>query len=164
MSLGLSVLTAIHVLISLIGIAAGFVVMFGWLTGRRLDGWTTAFLSTTILTSVTGFFFPYHHFLPSHALGIITLVVSPIACYALYSRRLAGGWRHTYVITASIALYLNVFVLVAQLFMKVPALKALAPTGKEGPFKAAQLAVLILFVVLTTFSAIRFRGEQLRTA
>jgi len=159
----LSMVTFVHVLLSVAGIPAGFVVMYGLLTAKRLDGWTATFLWTTVLTSVTGFFFPLHRLLPSHILGIISLVLLPIAIYARYSRQLAGGWRRIYVITAAMALYLNVFVLVVQLFQKVPPLKALAPTQTEGPFKASQLAVLAIFIVLTTLAAIRFRDEQMRT-
>jgi len=164
MSSGLAVFTFIHVLLSLAGILAGFVVVFGFLTAKRLDGWTAVFLSTTVLTSVTGFLFPVHKFMPSHAVGIISLIALAIAIFARYFRRLAGSWRRSYVITGVIALYLNVFVLVAQLFQKVPALKAIAPTQSESPFKIAQLMVLILFVVLGILSTRRFRIEQLRTA
>jgi hypothetical protein len=160
MILGMIPLTFVHVVLSLIGILSGFVVVFGMLTDERLDGWTALFLTTTVLTSVTGFLFPFHGFLPSHALGIISLVVLPVAIYARYSRQLAGGWRRTYVITSLIAQYLNVFVLVAQLFMKVPALHALAPTQTEQPFKLTQLIVLVVFVVLTIAAAKKFRGER----
>ncbi len=152
--------TFLHVLISLVGIGSGLIVMFGLLTGRRLDGWTALFLATTVATSVTGFGFPFDHLLPSHILGIISLVMLAVAIVARYPLRLAGPWRRTYVITASIALYLNVFVLVVQCFEKVPALKALAPTQKEPPFLIAQLLVMALFVVLTTFAAKKFREES----
>jgi hypothetical protein len=164
MSSGLAIFTFIHVLLSLAGILAGFVVVFGFLTAKRLDGWTAVFLSTTVLTSVTGFLFPVHKFMPSHAVGIISLIFLAFAILARYSRHLSGGWRRTYVISAVVALYLNVFVLVAQLFQKVPALKALAPTQSESPFKIAQLTVLILFVILGVLATRRFRIEQLRTA
>jgi hypothetical protein len=113
MILGMTPLTFVHVMVSLIGIISGFVVVFGMLTNERLDGWTALFLWTTVLTSVTGFLFAFHKFLPSHLFGIIWLVVLPVAIYARYSRQLAGGWRRTYVITALIAQVLNVFVLIA---------------------------------------------------
>jgi len=164
MSSGLAVFTFIHVLLSLAGILAGLVVVFGFLTAKRLDGWTAVFLSTTVLTSVTGFLFPVHKFMPSHAVGISSLIFLALAIFARYSRHLSGGWRRTYVISGIIALYLNVFVLVAQLFQKMPALKALAPTQSESPFKIAQLTVLILFVILGVLATRRFRIEQLRTA
>jgi hypothetical protein len=154
--------TLFHVLLSLAGIISGFVVAFGLLTAKRLEGWTAVFLWTTVATSATGFLFPFHRFLPSHALGILSLVVLAVALYARYTRQLAGAWRRTYAVTAMIALYLNVFVLVAQLFMKVPALKALAPTQSEPPFKMTQLVVLAIFVVLGVFATLRFRNEQLR--
>src|SRR5947209_13490365 len=128
MIFGMTILTFVHVLLSLIGILAGFVVMLGLLTARQLHGWTALFIWTTVATSLTGFLFPFQKFLPSHAVGILSLLILTIAIYALYGQHLAGAWRKTYAVTAMIALYLNVFVLIAQLFMKVPALKALAPT------------------------------------
>ena len=157
-------LTFVHVALSLIGIFSGFVVVFGLFTEKRLDSWTAVFLITTAATSVTGFFFPFNGFTAADAFGIISLIVLPIAIFARYGRQLAGGWRRTYVVTAMIALYLNVFVLIAQLFDKVPALKALAPTKTEQPFKVTQLVVLILFVVLTITAAKKFRAKQFRTA
>ena len=159
MILNMTPFTLFHVILSLIGIFSGFVVAFGLIGAKRLNGWTAVFLTTTVLTSVTGFLFPFHRFLPSHALGILSLIVLVPAIAARYAFQLAGAWRRTYVLTAMIALYFNVFVLVAQLFMKVPALKALAPTQSETPFKLAQLAVLVLFVILTTLAAIKFRIE-----
>jgi hypothetical protein len=164
MILGMTTLTFAHVVLSLIGIFSGFVVVFGLLAAKRLDGWTALFLATTVLTSVTGFFFPFHRFLPSHGVGIVSLIVLAIAVFARYVRQLAGAWRRIYVITAVIALYLNVFVLIAQAFMKVPSLKAVAPTQSEPPFLVAQIVCMALFVVLGTFSAIKFRNETVRTA
>jgi hypothetical protein len=155
----LTIFTIFHVALSLAGIASGFIVVYGLLVSKRLDGWTRFFLWTTVLTSVTGFFFPVHKFLPSHAVGILSLILLGVAIFALYRRRLAGGWRRTYAITAVLALYLNFFVLIVQLFEKVPALKALAPTQTELPFKVAQLAALTVFLLLTVFAAIRFRVE-----
>jgi hypothetical protein len=159
MILGMSTATYtfLHVLISLVGIGSGLIVMFGFLNGKRLDGMNTLFLITTVLTSVTGFGFPFDHLLPSHILGIISLVVLAIAIPARYVFHLGGAWRRVYVITASIALYLNVFVLVAQSFMKVPALNALAPTQKEPPFLVAQLVVMVIFIGLTILAVKRFR-------
>jgi hypothetical protein len=119
---------------------------------------------TTVLTSVSGFFFPFHGFLPSHGVGIISLLVLAVAIFARYGRHLAGGWRRTYAITAMIALYLNVFVLIVQAFRKVPALEAMAPTQSEPPFKITQLVVLLIFIALTIAAAIRFRSEPIRTA
>jgi len=164
MILGLTTFTFVHVVISLVGILSGFVVVYGLLTAKRLDGWTATFLATTVATSVTGFFLPADRFLPSHAVGIVSLLVLPVAIFARYGRQLAGIWRRTYVVTAVIALYLNVFVLVAQLFLKVPALKAMAPTQSEPPFVFTQVGVLSLFVVLAITAVIRFRNAPVRTA
>jgi len=159
----LSPFTKLHVVISLIGIVSGLVVMFGLLIGRKLNGWTALFLISTVLTSVTGFFFPFHGVTPAIVVGIISLIVLAVAIFARYARHLAGHWRWIYAATAMIALYFNIFVLIVQLFQKVPALKALAPTQTEPPFAVTQLVVLALFVLLTIIAAIRFRGEQLRT-
>lgn len=155
----LTAYTILHVIISLVGIFSGFVVLSEWLAGKSCACWTSLFLWTTVATSVTGFFFPVHHFMPSHAVGVISLLVLAVAIYALYSRHLAGAWRKAYVICATSALYLNVFVAIVQAFLKIPALKAMAPTQTELPFKLTQVAVLALFVVLAIAAAIRFRGE-----
>jgi len=160
--LSTSTFTLVHVLLSLVGIFAGLVVMFGLVAGKRFGGWTVLFLVTTVATSVTGFGFPFDHLLPSHKVGILSLLVLPVAIAARYSFHLAGAWRRTYVITAAIALYLNIFVLVVQLFLKVPALKDLAPTQKEPPFVIAQVVVLVLFGVLAVMAARGFRGEPRR--
>ena|SRR6202790_627852 len=158
----LHVYTIIHTLISLVGIFTGFVVLFGLLAGKRLDGWTKWFLITTVATSVTGFGFPLHHFGAPHVLAIISLVVLAITIYARYPKRLAGAWRWIYVVGALIALYLNVFVGVVQAFQKIPTLNAIAPTQTEPPFAITQLVVLALFVVLTIVATIRFRPESVR--
>jgi hypothetical protein len=155
----LSAFTAFHVLISLMAIGSGFVVLYGLLNSKTFPRWTAFFLITTVATSVTGFLFPFHHFMPSYALGILSLVVLALAIAALYRFHLVGGWRQTYVITAVLALYLNVFVLIAQLFQKVPPLKALAPTQSEPPFQIAQLVVLVLFIVLGFRAAVKFRPD-----
>ncbi|MGB0034892.1 MAG: hypothetical protein WBP79_05405 [Candidatus Acidiferrales bacterium] len=154
----MTTLTFVHVVLSLIGILTGLVVVFGMLNAERLDGWTQIFLITTVLTSVTGFLFPFHKLLPSHILGIISLIVLAIAIYARYGAHLAGGARKTYVITAVTALWLNVFVLVAQAFMKVPALNAMAPTGSEPPFLVAQVVVMVIFIVLGIATTRKFRA------
>ncbi len=152
----LSAFTLFHVAISLAGIGAGLVVLYGLLTQKRFDGWTKLFLWTTVATSATGFLFPVHNFMPGHAVGIISLVVLTLAILARYRYH----WRRTYVITGMIALYLNVFVLVVQLFQKVPALKELAPTQSEPPFQIAQLVTLLIFATLTTWAAIKFKGDE----
>jgi hypothetical protein len=155
----LSAFTLFHVALSLVGIGSGLVVVRGLLASKRLDGWTSVFLITTVATSVTGFLFPVHQFLPSHGVGIISLIVLAVAILARYRFHLAKAWRRTYAITAVIALYLNVFVLVVQLFLKVPSLHDLAPTQSEPPFQMAQLAVLVIFAVLGVAAAIKFRVE-----
>jgi len=162
MIFGMTLLTFVHVLLSVIGILAGFIVMLGLLTSKALKSWTAVFIWTTVATSATGFLFPFHRFLPSHAVGIVSLVALAFAIYALYGLHLAGAWRRVYAISTMIALYLNVFVLIAQLFDKVPSLRVLAPTKTEAPFKEAQLVVLIVFVVLTILAAIKFRVQPVQ--
>jgi hypothetical protein len=155
-----STFTLIHVLLSLAGIGTGFIVVYGMLTGKRLDGWTAFFLATTALTSLTGFLFPVEHILPSHIVGFISLVVLAVAIVARYALHLASAWRWIYVVCAVLALYLNSFVAVVQSFLKVPALKALAPTQKEPPFLIAQLAVMVVFIVLGILSVKKFHVER----
>ncbi len=155
--------TLLHVVVSLIGIGSGLVVVFGLLKAKPLDGWTALFLVSTVLTSVTGFGFPFDHFLPSHKVGILSLVVLAVAILARYAFHLAGAWRWLYVVGAVVALYFNVFVLVVQAFEKAPALRALAPTQSEPPFLITQLIVLVLFVVLGIFAVKRFCLEPIRT-
>jgi hypothetical protein len=160
----ISIFTFVHVLLSLVGIGSGVVVMFGLLAGKPLDGWTALFLATTVATSVTGFGFPVDHLLPSHKVGIISLVVLAVAILARYALHLAGAWRRIYVVCAAVALYLNVFVGVVQAFQKVPALATMAPRQTEPPFVVTQLVVLALFIVLTIVATKRFRGKPVRTA
>jgi hypothetical protein len=154
----MALFTLIHVLISLVGIFAGFVVLFGFIGDRPRPCWTRWFLATTALTSITGFFFPNAHITPAIKVGILSVLILAVAYYALHGRRLAGAWRKTYVLTATLALYLNTFVLVAQLFQKVPALHALVPTGTEPAFAAAQGALLLAFIVLGVLAVRGFRG------
>jgi hypothetical protein len=161
---GMTAFTFFHVVLSLAGILSGFVVFFGLVTGKRLNGWTGLFLTTTMATSVTGFLFPFHKFLPSHGVGIVSLIVLAVAIFARYGRGLAGAWRRTYVVSAVISLYLNFFVLIAQLFMKVPALKALAPTQSEPPFLVTQVAVMVIFIVLGFLAGKRFPAEAAQAA
>lgn len=148
--------TLLHVLISVLGIGSGLIVMYGLLTANRLKRWTMLFLASTALTSITGFLFPNEHVTPGIVVGILSLLVLAVGIVARYPQRLLGAWRPTYVISACLALYFNVFVLVVQLFEKVPALRALAPTQKEPPFGVTQLLVLILFIVVTVYAVRRF--------
>jgi len=138
----LQIYTIIHTLISLVAILTGFAVLFGLLTGNRIDGWTKWFLISAVATTVTGFFFPFHGITPAIKLGIISSVVLVITIYARYAKHLAGAWRWIYVVGASVTLYFNVFVGIVQSFEKIPALKAMAPTQSEPPFKLTQLVVL----------------------
>jgi hypothetical protein len=154
-----SAFTILHVAISLIGIVSGLVVLFGLFDSNRMPGLTALFLLTTILTSATGFLFPFEKLLPSHMIGILSLVLLLIACIALYAMKLNGAWRWIYVVTAMIALYLNVFVLVIQSFLKISPLHALAPSvpPSEPPFAIVQGIVLVLFVVAIFRAVRRFR-------
>jgi hypothetical protein len=138
--------TLFHTVLSIAGIVTGCAVLGGLIAGKRLDGWTGTFLVTTFLTNLTGFGFPFVRLMPSHILGALALIIMPFTAYALYKQHLAGPWRRVYVVTAVIVLYFNVFVLFAQLFAKVPAMIALAPTQKEPPFALTQLALTIFFV------------------
>jgi hypothetical protein len=160
--MSLATYTLLHVVISLIGIASGVVVMYGFLNGKSLNSWAAIFLTSTALTSITGFGFPFTHLLRSHKVGIVSLIVLAVTIPARYLFHLAGGWRRIYVIGSTIAFYFNVFVLVVQSFMKVPPLHALAPTQTEAPFAVAQLLVLAAFVVLGTFAVKRFRPASVR--
>ena len=164
MILGMSTATfvQVHVVISLIGIVAGLIVMFGMLGSKRQPGLTAIFLLTTILTSATGFLIPplvSDKLLPSHMIGGLSLVLLAIACIALYVMNLRGAWRWIYALTALVALYLNVFVLIIQSFLKVPALHALAPSvpPAEPPFAIVQGIVLVFFVIVIIGVIRRYR-------
>lgn len=148
--LGLSfgAFTFVHVMLSVVGIVAGLFVVGGLASGKRLDGWIGIFLVTTLLTNITGFLFPFRVLMPSHILGGISLLIIPVCLYALYGKQLEGGWRKVFVITAVTALYFNVFVLIAQLFAKVPGLIVVSPTQQTPLFGATQLVLLIIFVAI----------------
>jgi hypothetical protein len=145
MSLG--TFTVVHVIISLIAIATGFVVLVGMWASNRMPAMAAVFLITTIITSVTGFMFPFKAFGPPHAFGVISLVVLLFSVLGFYVYRLAGRWRAIYVSTALVALYLNTFTLVVQMFQKIAFLNQFAPKGTEPPFAVTQLIVLVLFVL-----------------
>jgi hypothetical protein len=161
MILGMSLptFTLVHVIISLIAIVSGVIVMSGLLGSNRRPGMTAIFLLFTILTSATGFLFPFEKLLPSHMVGILSLVLLATACIALYAMKLSGSWRWIYVVTAMTSLYLNVFVLVIQAFLKVPTLHALAPSvpPSEPPFAIIQGIVLVFFVLVIIGAVRRFR-------
>lgn len=159
LGMSLSMFTTVHVIISLIAIVSGIIIMFGLLGSSRMPGLTAIFLLFTILTSATGFLFPFENVLPSHIIGTISLVLLAIACIALYGMKLSGSWRWIYVLTALVSLYLNVFVLVIQSFLKIPALTALAPGNPpSGPaFAVIQGIVLLFFVVVIVGAMRRYR-------
>ena len=159
LGMSLSTFTTVHVIISLIAIVSGIIVMFGLLGSKRMPGMTAIFLLFTILTSATGFLFPFEKLLPSHMIGILSLVLLAIACIALYGMNLSAAWRSVYVVTAMTSLYLNVFVLIIQAFLTVPALHALAPSvpPSEPPFAVIQGIVLVFFVVVIIGAVRRFR-------
>ncbi len=157
LGMSLSTFTLLHVIISLIAIAAGYVVVCEFLNSKRLGFWNTLFLATTVLTTVTGFMFPNLTLTPAVITGIISTVILLIALYAFYARHMSGKWRATYIVTAMIALWLNSFVLVVQTFQKVGFVKALAPTQSEPPFLIAQVALLILVIVLGFLAVRRYR-------
>jgi hypothetical protein len=158
MILGMTPLTFIHVLLSLIGIATGFLVIFQMIGAKALGGLNAIFLWTTILTSATGFLFPFNGVTPGIVIGAISLVVLAIAAFALYSKKLAGGWRTAYVVTAVMAQFFNVLVLVVQSFRKIPALHAMAPSGDEPVVKIVQGVALLLLVILGIVAAKKFKA------
>jgi len=157
--MSLATYTLIHVIISLIGIVSGLIVLFGMFGGKRLDGLTALFLATTVLTSVTGFGFPFEHVTPGIILGVLSLIVLAIAIPARYTFHMAAKWRSIYVIAAVIALYFNCFVLIVQSFLKVSSLHALAPTGHEPPFAIAQGILLVLFIIAGVLAVKKFRPD-----
>jgi len=148
MPISLPTFTLLHVILSVLGIVTGLIVAGGLIAGRRLEGSTATFLVTTVLTNVTGFFFPFTVFLPSHGVGILSLAILPIVIAALYWKQLAGAWRGVFVAGSVTTLYFNVFVLVSQLFRKVPAMLVLAPKQNEPPFLLTHLLVLVVFLWL----------------
>jgi len=159
MILGMSVgaFTLLHVIITLVAIGSGLMAVGGMFASHKLPGTTALFLFTTALTSLTGFLFPIHGFTPALGVGIVACVILAVALFALYKERLVGAWRWIYVVTALISLYLNVFVLVAQSFMKVSALNAFAPTQSEPPFAITQGIVLVIFIVICLIAIANFR-------
>lgn len=150
--------TSIHTMLSLVAIVAGIGVMLMLLNNRNPNAGTLVFLIAAIATSVTGFLFPFTRFLPSHGVGVICLVLFVPALLAQYKYHFAGAWRWVYAVCMAVNVYFLFFVLVAQLFNKVPSLNALAPTQSEPPFAVAQLILLAIFVWLIWRSAKNFRG------
>jgi hypothetical protein len=161
MVLGMTTFTAIHVLLSLIGIVSGLVALFGLITANAMSSWTVLFLVTTLATSVTGFFFPFHGFTPALGVGILSVVILIAAIAARYRFHLRGAWRRVYVVGAVTALYFNSFVLVVQGFLKIPGLHVLAPTGSEPPFAFAQAFVLLFYLVTGALAIRGFRAASI---
>jgi hypothetical protein len=166
-----SAFTNLHVIITLIAIASGFIVMFGMLGSKRLPGWTAIFWLTTLLTSVTGFMFPIHGFTPALGVGIVAMIVLAIGLFALYVKHLGGSWRWIYAVTAVISLYFNVFVLIVQTFQKISFINPLAPqvgppfTGAtNNQFAIAQGAALLFFIVVGIATAVKFRPSPTLSA
>ena len=159
MILGMSIgaFTLLHLVITLVAIGSGLIVVGGMFASNKLPGTTALFLFTTALTSVTGFLFPIRAFTPALGVGIVACVILASALFALYKERLVGVWRPIYVITAIVSLYLNVFVLVAQSFMKISGLNALAPTQSEPPFTITQGVVFVIFALIALIAVVRFR-------
>ncbi|MGP8033560.1 MAG: hypothetical protein ACLPQ6_05380 [Steroidobacteraceae bacterium] len=154
MILGMTTFTAVHVLLSLIGVLSGLVILFGLLSANPMNGWTLLFLATTLATSVTGFFFPFHGFTPALGVGLLSMLILAATIAARYGFHLRGAWRRVYVVGAVAALYFNSFVLVVQSFLKIPGLHALAPTGSEPAFLVAQ-GVALIFYLVTGFLAVK---------
>jgi hypothetical protein len=164
MIMNITSLTLVHTVISIVAIAAGLVVAGGLIAGVRIDGWTGIFLVTTALTSITGFFFPFTQLLASHWVGIISLLILPFVIAARYWKHLRHTWRAVYVVGTVIVLYLNFFILLVQLFRRIPALIVAAPKQTEPPFVVTQLLVLALFVWLGFAAFRRFRPQGTVTA
>ena len=162
--MNITTLTLVHTVISIVAITAGLVVVGGLIAGVRIDGWTGIFLVTTALTNITGFFFPFTQLTPSQWIGIISLVILPFVIAARYWKHLAGTWRGIYVVGTILVLYLNFFVLIVQLFRRIPALLVAAPKQTEPPFVLTQLLVLALFAWLGFAAFRRFRPQAVVTA
>ena len=154
MIFGMTISTAVHVILSLIGVLSGLVVLRGLITANPMSAWTLLFLGTTLATSVTGFVFPIHGFTPALGVGILSMIILAATIAARYSFHLARGWRWVYVVGAVVALYFNSFVLVVQSFLKIPVLHALAPTGSEPTFALTQ-GIVLAFYLLTGYLAVK---------
>ena len=157
-------LLLIHILVCLASLATGFIVLGGWISGRHLRGWTSGFLVSTVLVSITGILLPLTGITPAVVLVILSLIALAVAIFALVGKKKAGSWETVYVIAGLTALYFNFFVLVAQLFQKTPALRALAPTQSEPPFAISQLLVLALFITLGISSVKRLKAVRVGAA
>jgi hypothetical protein len=153
---GTSTFTVIHVVISLVGIAAGIPLMAAMIGGRPLGVANMVFLVATVATTLTGFLFPFHGFDPAIGVGIVSTIALAVALLALYGGHLAGFWRPAYTVGVTLALYLNVFVGVVQSFQKIPFLQGADPNHQPPAFAVVQGAVLIGFIVIGVFATKRF--------
>jgi hypothetical protein len=160
LGLSLSTFTTVHVILCLVAIASGLIVIVGLLAAKRLDGWTALYLLSALAASATGFGFPFEKLLPSHILGIVSLVVLIVAALARYLFHLAGTWRAIYAVGAVLGVYFQVFVGIVQAFLKVPALSALAPTQTEPPFAITQGVALVIFIAWAIAAAIKFHPPE----
>ena len=162
LGLSLATFTQLHTIISIIAIATGLIALVAFARGNWRGGIMQVFVWTTVATTVTGFLFPFNGFTPAIGTGLVSSVVLVVLLFALYRSKLQGGARTVFAVTATISLYLNLFVLVVQSFLKIPALHALAPLGKEPPFVAAQGVMLLAAIALGYFSVkARRRGPVL---
>jgi len=157
-------LTLFHTLLSLIAIATGIRVVYGFLNNQTYPGWTTTYIVTTTLTLITSFLFPFHGFTPAIGVGILCILILIPTLYAKYRTSLTGIWRVVYVAGSAVLFYFNCFVLIAQSFQKISFLHALAPTGSEPPFAISQAVLLIGAIILGVMAVRRFRvpGPVLR--
>jgi hypothetical protein len=160
MTLSLSTFTEIHTVLSLVALVTGVIAVIGLIRAQRLRFWTALYLLTALATSVTGFGFPRTSFGPSHWVGVMSLAALALAVIARYVFHLRGAARWVYVLGAVVGVYFLVFVAIAQAFLKVPALKPLAPTLSEPPFAIAQGVALVAFVVLAVVAMRTFRPSR----
>lgn len=160
MIIDLTTYTTIHTALSLVALASGIIVVIGLLVSQPSPIWNAIFLATAVATNATGFGFPFTTFLPSHGVALVALVVLVPTIIGYYGFGLSGAWRWIYAVGVVLSLYFDAFVAIAQAFMKIPALTALAPTGSEPPFAAAQGVTLVIFAVLAVLAVIRFHPQS----
>ncbi|PJI42159.1 hypothetical protein [Ferrovibrio sp.] len=151
------ILIILHTALSLVALATGPSVVADLLGSREREGMTKLFLATALLTSATGFLFPFTQLLPPHITALLALLVLAVTIPARYRYGLRGAWRWIYASGAVASLWLLVFVLIAQVFAKIPALRAAAPTQSEPPFAITQVVVLVVFIALGIAAARRFQ-------
>ncbi|SFS00300.1 hypothetical protein SAMN05216570_1417 [Dyella sp. OK004] len=153
MNSALGLFTAFHTVISVVAILAGIGAVRGLFLGRVRSAAMATFLVSAIVTTVTGFMFPYHGFTPAIGVGVIALLVLAWALLAQRRTALSAGSGAQFAVAIVVSEYFLVFVLVAQTFAKLPALNALAPNVQQPFFGAVQLIVLIAFTVIAIRAA-----------